>query len=530
MRALLIFMLLANLPLCPTIARAAEGSLKVHALVLSNGWTAPAQTAQGKHRQAKSQQELDAVKAVLAEKDPHRKLSLAEEFLKQYPDTELRDTAYLQISIANAQLGNRAKAVEAGRLAIQNNPDSTYAFYILGMECLEAPPLDFDLGIWFVARSVALAKAAQEKAAGDLETDLTKLYSDYHGSKEGLDELIAHAGGSPNPPEGFQVAGPKLYGPRGISPESVRQGGLGSCYFHSTVAALAQSNPQLLKGMITDNGNGTYTVQFQDGKKETVYPEDLRFARTSRFDRSDGQWVGVLFRAYAQRVLRESLLKGVELADMFPLIKPYAKSFVESTDPLLLAYDRSIRAVVDQAGDIDKTQLETMLNEQTKGIPIPDTFKDSLMKTMESSGLFEAVAEMVKQNGELFGAYRAIGHGGIPARVMQTLLAKEPLGAKIKSAGQVAELLGQVSPGKQPVVAGTTGLSLKELQAQKPTVGDASTWYVERHAYTVLGYDLQAQTVRLRNPWGDHPEPDGDFTIPLTTFAESFEVIQTTAP
>jgi hypothetical protein len=285
-----------------------------------------------------------------------------------------------------------------------------------------------------------------------------------------------------------------------------------------------------MKNMITDNGNGTYTVLFQDGKKETVYPEDLRFARLSRFDRSDGQWVGVLFRAYAQRVLRASLLKGVDLADMFPLIKPYAKTFVETTDPLLLAYDRSIRAVVDQAGDMDKAQLMALLNEQIKGIPIPDTFKDSLLKSMESAGVFDAVADVVKQNGELFGAYRAIGHGGIPGRVMETLLGKEPLGAKIKSVNQVAELLKQVSPGKQPVVAGTTEFPLKELQAQKLLPDDAGAWYFEKHAYTLLGYDLQAQTVTLRNPWGDHPEPDGSFTIPLSTFADSFEIIQTIAP
>ena len=240
--------------------------------------------------------------------------------------------------------------------------------------------------------------------------------------------------------------------------------------------------------------------------------------------------MGVLFRAYAQKVLRASLLRGVDLTDMFPLIKPYAKTFVETTDPLLLAYDRSIRAVVDQAGDLDKVQLMALLNAQVKEIPIPDTFKDSLLKSMESVGVFDAVADTVKQNGELFGAYRAIGHGGIPGRVMEAFLGKEPLGANIKSASQVAELLKQVAPAKQPVIAGTTGFSLKDLQSQKALPDDAGTWYFEKHAYTVLGYDLQARTVTLRNPWGDHPEPDGSFTIPLSTFADSFELIQTIAP
>jgi hypothetical protein len=59
---------------------------------------------------------------------------------------------------------------------------------------------------------------------------------------------------------------------------------------------------------------------------------------------------------------------------------------------------------------------------------------------------------------------------------------------------------------------------------------DTEKWYVEGHAYTLLGYDLQAQTVTLRNPWGEHPDPGGVFTIPLSTFAESFEMIQTVEP
>ncbi|HEV2232861.1 MAG TPA: C2 family cysteine protease [Terriglobia bacterium] len=528
MRGLTIFAFLLNLSLYIPVARAGEGPHR--ALASLGGWNAPAQNAHVPPRQVKNQEELDAIQAVVDEKDPHKKLALGENFLKRFPNTEVRDTAYGEILVAYAQLGNRAKAIEAGRRAVQNNPDSIHAFFNLGIVYAESPPLDFDQGVWDMARAVALARTAQDKSTAELESALTKVYVDFHGSMEGLDGLIAQAGGLPSPPDGFQIPGPKLYGPDGISPESVRQGGLGSCYFHSTIAALAQSNPQLLKDMITENDNGTYTVLFQDGKKETVYPEDLRFARLSLFDRSDGQWVGVLFRAYAQRVLRASLLKGIDLTDMFPLLKPYAKAFVETTDPLLLAYDRSIRAVVDQSGDMDKGKFMALLNEEIKGIPIPDTYKDLLVKSMESAGVFDAVADEVKKNGELFGAYRSVGHGGIPGRVMETFLGHEALGAKIQSLNQVAELLRQVSPKKQPVIAGTTDNPLQELQAQKLLPDDAGAWYSEKHAYTILSYDLQAQTVTLRNPWGEHPKPDGIFTIPLSTFADSFEMIQTIAP
>jgi hypothetical protein len=530
MRAHLTFILLLNLPLCPIATRAAESHSNTASFRPFAAWSAPAQAAQGNQRHAKIQAESDALRAMGDEKDPGKKLALANAFLKQYPDSEMLYLAHTEEMVAYLELGDHQKSADAGNLAIQENPDSIGAFYVLGLVDMDPPPLDFDKGFWYAAHALAMARATQSKAAANIETDLTKTYVDYHGSNEGLIEIVAKAGSSPQPPDGFLVPAPKLYGPEGVAPDSVKQGGLGSCYFHSTVAALAQSNPDLLKGMIADNGDGTYVVTFRDGKKEKVYPEDLRFARSSRFDRSDGQWVGVLFRAYAQRVLRESILKGVDLADMFPMVKPYVKNFVETTDPLLLAYDRSIRAVVDQAGDINKAQLETMLKSETKDVPIPDAYKDSILKALESSGTFDVVAQAVKQNGELFGAYRAIGHGGIPARVMKTLLAKEPLGAKIKSASQVAELLSQVSPAKQPIVVGTSQLTLKDLQTQRPVSEDSENWYVQGHAYTLLGYDLQAQTVTLRNPWGEHPGPDGVFTIPLSTFANSFEMIQTVEP
>ena len=98
-------------------------------------------------------------------------------------------------------------------------------------------------------------------------------------------------------------AGNDLYGPKGVAAEAVRQGKLGSCYFHAVIAAMAQRRADAIRKMIQANSDGSYTVTFGDGKKETAYPEDLRYTHDSGYDLSDGQWVAVLFRAYAQRVL-----------------------------------------------------------------------------------------------------------------------------------------------------------------------------------------------------------------------------------
>ncbi len=212
-----------------------------------------------------------------------------------------------------------------------------------------------------------------------------------------------------------------LYGAKGVTPEAVRQGNLGSCYFHAVIAAMAQRREDTIRKMIQSNSDGSYTVTFGDGKKETAYPLDLRYTRESGYDLSDGLWVAVLFRAYAQRVLRQSLLQAIEGSDIFPLLKQPAEQLVASSDPLVLAYDRAIRAQVDQQGNIDRADLEAGLKKEMAAISVPDSVKDALIGLLETGGFFDKMVTMIQQNGELFGAYRAVGQGGIADRVMQTL-------------------------------------------------------------------------------------------------------------
>ena len=319
-----------------------------------------------------------------------------------------------------------------------------------------------------------------------------------------------------------------LYGPGGIRPEGVRQGELGSCYFHAVIAAQARSNPEILKKMIQSNPGGTFTVQFADGKTETAYPEDLRYARESGYDRSEGLWVAVLFRAYAQRVLRQALVEAIDQSDLFPLVKQYARDFVASNDPLLLAYDRAIRMQVDQYGNIDRTKLETQLKTQMKPIPVAEDLKNSLVGLLESGGFFDAVAGAIKQNGELFGAYRAVGQGGIAERVMITLAGNVRLVAN-ESAEKTNAALEEAAKANLPLVACTAeSRYYRQLAAGQKLPSDAQGWYVNLHCYTILGYDANAQRVRLRNPWAHCPDPDGVFDLPLATFLPAFRGIITT--
>jgi hypothetical protein len=313
-----------------------------------------------------------------------------------------------------------------------------------------------------------------------------------------------------------------LYGKTGVKPEAVRQGRLGSCYFHAVIAALAQANSEKVRSMIQPNSDGTYAVQFADGKKENAYPEDIRYSRESGYDLSEGLWVAVLFRAYAQRVLRESLAAAVDRTDLFALVKRYAQDVIASNDPVLLAYDRAIRAVVDQHGKIDRTKLEARLKEQMGPIRVPDDVKSSLISMMDSGGFFASLETMIQQNGEIFGAYRAVGQGGLAERVMAAFAGSESM-VENESESQAAAVLNQGMSAQRPMVACTGGSQYYKLRAQNQALpSDTASWYINAHCYTVLAYDPASQIVKLRNPWADQPYPDGILNLPMSRFVPAY--------
>ncbi|WP_242112817.1 C2 family cysteine protease [Luteimonas aquatica] len=58
-----------------------------------------------------------------------------------------------------------------------------------------------------------------------------------------------------------------------VDPNDVRQNGYGSCGVMSTLEAIAQQDPSVIQDMIQDNGDGTYTVTFQD--RVSVFGQDI---------------------------------------------------------------------------------------------------------------------------------------------------------------------------------------------------------------------------------------------------------------
>ena len=74
--------------------------------------------------QYKSRAEYDAATAMAKETDPHKKISLAQDFLQKYSDSDFKEAAFAAMVQSYAQLNDLAKLMEATQQALQAKPDS----------------------------------------------------------------------------------------------------------------------------------------------------------------------------------------------------------------------------------------------------------------------------------------------------------------------------------------------------------------------------------------------------------------------
>lgn len=305
-----------------------------------------------------------------------------------------------------------------------------------------------------------------------------------------------------------------LYGPDGVSPTAVRQGTLGSCFFHASVAAVAKSDPEAIRRAISGDLQHGFQVHFVNGAQELVYRTDVDYARSHNYDRSQGIWVTVLMRGYAQRELRKSMIEAVQRSTSIPAFaKPVALSMLQKSGPLLLAYDRAVRSVVNQNGEMDRASFDANLAREIHALGIPAAQAQVIGGLLDRGGLYNAITATVQKNGEVFGAYRGLGQGGIPVSVLEALLGSARSSAVADDA--LARILQDAHNNRAAAVAGTRSSSSSA----------GADWYVASHAYTVLDYDPSRGSIELRNPWASRPGPDGVFWLPLSTFRSAFDFI-----
>ena len=92
-----------------------------------------------------------------------------------------------------------------------------------------------------------------------------------------------------------------LFGANGPSMNDIDQGDLGDCYFLSSLAEVAQQNPDIISSMFTSNGNGTYGVRFYvDGAAEYVTVNNSLADGGNIFNYGPDIWASLAEKAYAQ--------------------------------------------------------------------------------------------------------------------------------------------------------------------------------------------------------------------------------------
>ena len=132
-----------------------------------------------------------------------------------------------------------------------------------------------------------------------------------------------------------------LYAPGGPKLSDIQQGATGDCFFLATVGAMLKANPKAIEKMIHDNGDGTYTVTFADGRTETVDAKTLDFTDLQAPDGNYGYattgfpldaagvpvlWVLILEKAYAERRHGYSAItQGGDPASVMSLVDPHSK-------------------------------------------------------------------------------------------------------------------------------------------------------------------------------------------------------------
>lgn len=129
--ALWSFTLLVALAAFPPLAQAAGSSRKPLALALIRAWNAPPQAAQAKQPQWKSREEYDAFTAMANERDPNKKISLAEAFIQKFANSDFKAGAYGHEMQAYFQLGDSAKAIETGNKVLELDADNIDALAFL---------------------------------------------------------------------------------------------------------------------------------------------------------------------------------------------------------------------------------------------------------------------------------------------------------------------------------------------------------------------------------------------------------------
>lgn len=172
-----------------------------------------------------------------------------------------------------------------------------------------------------------------------------------------------------------------------IAMDDVAQGRLGDCYFVASLAAIAGSNPDAIRRMIKDNGDGTYTVKFHEGGEVVVDDQfpmqggQVAYAQPGDKNQEDGVelWVMLIEKAWAKLKGGYEQIRG-------------SKVRMKSEDAMEAITGNKTTTIYTSSKD-EATLLELLARAFDKGLPMTagvytqDHFDQETLQKMRSKGV-----------------------------------------------------------------------------------------------------------------------------------------------
>lgn len=161
-----------------------------------------------------------------------------------------------------------------------------------------------DLGHMWESGVTATAINNFADAAG--KTSDAKLQNNVYG-------LCYSVSGGQNPETSHDLYADKTNPLNSITPDGVKQGFIGDCYFEASLAAVANAHPEMIKDAIKANPDGTYTVTFPGDKDNPITVKAPTEAEQGLYNHasSQGLWASVMEKAYGQWCEQHFWRRGV---------------------------------------------------------------------------------------------------------------------------------------------------------------------------------------------------------------------------